>query len=287
MDNQQHYIVSQLYKPSFWREMLSYDAERKNTAFRTFNIVMKQYPTIRAKTVGSWLKKAYSQQVQEYPSAIIFKNALIKKYWLQNYSLKEAVLLDEFRIGSSITDALFLNGHAECIEIKSPLDTKNRLKGQINDYKQFSHFSSLLVHYTQVDFYKDFALYEGLGLLYLTECGEIERKNDAETSHTKQLKTMLQSLRKEEYLELTNKISGTIPTVGAFQLFKTCESWLNEFPIEQVQQEMIRILKKRFNHEQSILKRKKIPDYLYYPLTVLGSLVKDEETLKEILSKEI
>lgn len=66
------------------------------------------------------------------------------------------MLLNEFRIGASIADTVLINGTNKVFEIKTELDTPERLTTQLQDYYKgfsevyvFTHYS-LAAKYVQL-----------------------------------------------------------------------------------------------------------------------------------------
>ena len=77
-------------------------------------------------------KKIYKSYRQEY----IYKSAIAKNILLGIHNLNTASMLNEFRVGSCKADVVILNGTATVYEIKSDLDTLNRLEKQISEYRK-------------------------------------------------------------------------------------------------------------------------------------------------------
>ncbi len=73
-----------------------------------------------------------------YRNEYYFKNTLFNQL-VKHYGLENSVVLDEFKIGGSIADFVFLNGEARVYEIKTAFDDLSKLKKQVSDYMQFAN----------------------------------------------------------------------------------------------------------------------------------------------------
>ncbi len=79
---------------------------------------------------------AFTHLQKNYRNEYIYKNAIAKNILLGKHSLNTSFMLQEFRIGHCKADTLVLNGTSNIYEIKSELDSLDRLQGQINTYSQ-------------------------------------------------------------------------------------------------------------------------------------------------------
>ena len=77
---------------------------------------------------------SYQHLLRHYRHEYLYKVALLNSYALDNYSLSDTILLNEFKIGNSKADTILINGTNKVFEIKTELDSPERLCSQINDY---------------------------------------------------------------------------------------------------------------------------------------------------------
>lgn len=87
-------------------------------------------------TLGDLLKASYEYLSRNYRNEYIYKNAIANKILLGVHSINTSYMLQEFRVGRSKVDTVILNGTSNVYEIKSELDTLERLERQISDYKR-------------------------------------------------------------------------------------------------------------------------------------------------------
>src|SRR5690606_12921659 len=72
--------------------------------------------------LGDLIAYSYNLLEQHYRHEYIYKNKLLNDYVLKYHALEDTVLLNEFRIGQSIADAVLINGTNKVFEIKTELD---------------------------------------------------------------------------------------------------------------------------------------------------------------------
>lgn len=190
---------------------------------------------------------AYSYQLleQHYRHEYIYKNKLLNDFVLKYYSLKDSIFLNEFKIGGSIADAVLINGSDKVFEIKTELDNAERLSTQLEDYyKAFSQVY-IFTHHTLSSYYLEL-LPTYVGLLTFDHTGQVQVSREADSRiDTLELTAMMASLRKPEYITLTSKVSGSVPSATPAFLYRSCLATLAEYPIADVQRAYFEVLKSR------------------------------------------
>ncbi|MFG1272179.1 sce7726 family protein [Xanthobacter flavus] len=87
-------------------------------------------------TVGDLFDNAFAVLRRgENRDEYVYKAALTHKILLGRHSLRTAVMLNEFRVGTSKADLVILNGTATVYEIKSERDSLSRLEKQLCAYR--------------------------------------------------------------------------------------------------------------------------------------------------------
>jgi hypothetical protein len=251
-----------------------------NAAFRTLNDSESSGEYIRRlkktllwdstefkgkSTVKDLIEAGYQYLLKEYRHEYLYKAALLNDFVLANYSLKDTVLLNEFRIGKSKADAVLVNGTNKVFEIKTELDSPERLNSQLSDYYKIFSQVYIITHHSLAGKYSK-VLSSKVGLIIFTESGKIEIYREAEICN-KDLDnaTMLKSLRKNEYLDMIKTISGGIPNVTPVKLFSSCIELLEKFDPIEVQKAFMIVIKKRINLEKNaIISDNRIPGYLKF-----------------------
>lgn len=215
--------------------------------------------------LGDLIAHSYQILEQNYRHEYIYKNKLLNDYVLKHYSLDDTILLNEFRIGQSIADAVLVNGTNKVFEIKTELDTPERLESQLNDYYKaftevylFTHIS-LLAKYLRI-------LPTYVGVLVYTENGEVSEYRAA-INNKEYLDAgfMMASLRKPEYSKLVKKLVGFLPEATPVFYYRACLEILEELPVEEVQMMYCHILKSRIDRQTNLyLSQGDVPSYVNF-----------------------
>lgn len=196
--------------------------------------------------LGELIFLAHQHLLANYRHEYLYKAALLNSYILNNFSLDDTIVLNEFRIGSSKADAVLINGTNKVFEIKTELDSPERLQSQISDYYRVFSEVYIIVHNTQLDKYIRL-VDEKIGVLvFLDDKLELIRSATLDQSKL-DVNTMIRTLRKEEYIKITKNVSGCLPNVQPVELFKKCLEILSKFPAENIQREFLSVIKSRIN----------------------------------------
>lgn len=216
-------------------------------------------------TLKELIAYSYGVLEQNYRHEYIYKNKLLNDYILKYYSLHDSVLLNEFKISGSIADAILINGTDKVFEIKTELDNAERLHTQLEAYyKAFSQVY-LFTHYTLSDYYLQL-LPSYVGLLTYTEGGQVKEVRNARSHFEKlDVKSIMASLRKPEYLALVSSLLGYVPDVAPAFLYRACLDALAHLPVVEIQKAYFQILKDRINPRiNEYIEASAIPHYLNF-----------------------
>ena len=247
-----------------------YSIERTNTTYK--------------KVLGS----LYLELQSEYRSEYFYKNNLLNRYLLKQYSLSTTSVFNEFKIGNSIADFVLLNGTARIFEIKTDLDGLEKLEKQLNDYKQFadliyivtsSKYINKLVHD-----YSD----STIGVIEFTPRNTFKEHKEAESNslffnHL----TLFKSLRKAEYLDIVNSYFGYIPDVPNTKIFRACFELISSIEVIKFQKLTFNKLKKRKIKCPALLESKKTPFELKQICYTLDFSEQEYNLLYTFLNKTI
>ncbi|WP_198163652.1 sce7726 family protein [Pedobacter cryoconitis] len=211
------------------------------------------------------LSLGYQQLLAHYRHEYIYKTAILNSYVLREHSLAETILLNEFKIGTSKADVIVVNGTNKVFEIKTELDTPERLQNQVNDY--FKAFTEvyLVVHHSMLAKYLG-RVDRHVGIMVFSENGNIDTIYTATPDHSRLDSTiMLKSLRKDEYLNLVRNLNGSIPIAKPVHMFTECCRIAKSFPVQTVHIEFLKIIKQRICKESNeITLDEAIPSYLKF-----------------------
>lgn len=189
----------------------------------------------------------YDYMRKNYRNEYYYKSQLLNNLLIGRHSLNTTSALRELPISNSIADFILINGKAQVFEIKSGLDSLQRLSGQLEDYyKAFSYVNVIMdeVHLKNV---QDVVLNKNVGLYILTKRNTIKKireagKYDKFLDHT----AIFKILRKREYEEILLKYFGVLSNADDFHYFRDSLKMFKQIPIDVAQEELTIMLKRRY-----------------------------------------
>ncbi|MBE7633586.1 sce7726 family protein [Tenacibaculum finnmarkense] len=259
---------------------------RKKEYANTFERIKKHTTFHNQTSNNEILNSIYNELSRSYRSEYIYKNTLINKKLIKEYSLKTTIALNEFKVGNSIADFVLLNGKARVFEIKTELDSLNKLEKQIADYYSFAtdvyivtsskHIQKLLEIYKETT----------VGIIELTKKNSLKEIKSA-ISNTDLLdhSIIFKSLRKNEYTKVLEINDIEIPNVPNTLYFKECLNLVKNINIIEFQKSAIKVLKNRNIKNPDLLKNERIPNYLKHICYSLNFSKLEYEELNSFLNK--
>ena len=252
-------ILSSIVK----RYEIKYDGESKNE-----NIISEIY-----KYLSSFYRNEY-----------FYKNTLLNKLIINAHRLKTTTALTEVPVAKSKADFIMINGKAIVYEIKTELDTFERLETQVCDYyKAFDHVC-VVTSETQAEElitrFKD----TPVGVYVLSKKNTIRHiKEPIECREYLDKEQMFKILNKPEYEHIIKDIIGELPNVTPVHYYRECKKIACELSVEELYSLFLRELKKR--NRIDIIDFEKIPYALrfliYFSKYKKEQLVKLDDYLKQ------
>lgn len=192
------------------------------------------------------LQILYNVLDKNYRNEYYYKNTLLNKLLLGTHSLNTSAAISELPVRRSKADFILVNGNSEVFEIKTELDTLDRLPLQIEDYYKVFPLVSVLT--SETNYYKVYQLFKGsnIGIKILTRRNTISIKKEP-LPNFEQLDSIsiFKVLRKSEFEHIITSKIGSLPQVNQFDYYKECMELFTTIPIRELQTELNRILKKR------------------------------------------
>lgn len=219
----------------------------------------------RPAKLGDLISYSYNILEQHYRHEYIYKNKLLNDYVMRYYALDDTVLLNEFRIGQSIADAVLVNGTNKVFEIKTELDSPERLQSQLDDYYKAFTEVYLFTHFSLLDRYlRILPPYVGV-LIYDASGTVVECRPAARYTQSLDAASMMGSLRKPEYTKMVERLVGFVPETTPVFFYRTCLEILQMLPVEEVQSSYCAILKERIDDTtNTYLTHGELPSYLNF-----------------------
>ena len=241
-----------------------------------------------SKTRKTILNSFYSYLLESYRCEYVYKNLITKKILLGRHSLNTSTLINEFRIGSSLADSVLINGSSILYEIKTELDSPNRLFDQLSDYKKAFPCIYIVVHHSEEKKYLDIVENTSVGLLALNKRFQLSevKKAKRDVSHL-DITTMFKSLRKKEYSNIIAEVYGSVPEIPNMFYFKECLKLAQKMDAVKFHEMMNKELKKRKPTGIETLTSNKLPGYLTNICLSIDPSKKDYDRLFTYLNKKI
>lgn len=195
-------------------------------------------------TIGDTFENLYEILINQYRCEYVYKNEIVKQILINKHK-GNARLYTEVEIHKSKADVLIVNGTSSVYEIKTELDTFDRLEGQLYSYSLVFDKIYVFTHPKKIDTLKK-VIDKTVGILILNEVGEIVTLRDAK-SNKKNVNPeyVFNLLRKEEYINIIRKHFGEIPDVTPVNLFNECKKLFIKLSPETAHDYMVEELRNR------------------------------------------
>ena len=195
--------------------------------------------------LGSCFDLFYTQMKDSYRNEYVYKNTIANKILLGRHSLNTAAMHTEFRVSESKADVLVVNGTSHIYEIKTELDGLDRLEKQLEDYRHFAEYVSIVTSDNHIE--KLLKIIDpSIGVLLLTNRQTLKVIRPAVSDRSiLSPSIMFDSLRKSEYSEIIKSEMGFIPEVPNTLMYRECKEIFERINIEKCHNYMVSILKKR------------------------------------------
>lgn len=189
----------------------------------------------------------YSFLQKNYQNEYIYKNILVNKILLGIHSLNTSFMISELPVASCKADMVILNGTSTVYEIKTELDSLDRLERQICAYKKAFDMINVVTsdRHGQIQPIEELLPRE-IGIISLTAKGTL-RTIRPPVSNVRNVdrEVIFNILQKREYLSIIKKYYGAIPDVPNTQIYKAAKSKFQMMPVEDIHKEMVGLLKAR------------------------------------------
>lgn len=195
---------------------------------------------------GDAISAIYDVLLKVYRNEYVYKNILLNKILLGRHSLRTTTALTEVPIGKSKADFILINGSATVYEIKTELDSLERLQTQLEDY--YKAFTQVCVitcdaYYERVS---NLLGESNVGICVLTKRNTIsEKKKVIRDNQFLSHEIMFKILRKKEYEEVILKHYGYLPIAKPVKYYGECLKLFKTINVDLVNKYMLSVLKNR------------------------------------------
>jgi hypothetical protein len=256
-----------------------------------FDYVVKRYINApESKTHEQIFSEIYVHLGKENRNEYYYMNTLLDKLLVGIHSVNTTTALSQVHIGQHIADFVMLNGEGQVYEIKSDLDSFDRLYDQLCDY--FTAFSKVSVLASINEHEKLQRVLSGFGVMGNAVGIYVLSGDDTIFSRTRSREpsqfnenlnhtSIFKLLRKREYESIIQKYFGELPKVAPVFHFRACLEQFEKIPILEAQKSVTIELKKRntitktdFSRVQNELKSVVYFSCLYRKLPILEDFLR-------------
>jgi len=188
----------------------------------------------------------YNYLQNNYRNEYFYKNTLFNKEIIGRHSLNTTTALTEVPIHKSKADFIKINGIATVYEIKTDLDSFERLEQQLFDYYKAFPLVNVVISEKNEKKAKSILENTNVGIIVLTKRNQFSKRKIAKTdSSYLDMSVIFNILRKHEFEEIIKSYYGFLPDTKPAFYYKECFNIFNKIPLDVAYQLFITMLKKR------------------------------------------
>lgn len=219
---------------------------RQNTN-TTFLSVVKEYSTDKvSKNNGELISGIYRYMSKNYRNEYFYQNTLLNKLLLGRHSTNTTTALTQISIGKSKADFIMINGKAVVYEIKTELDSFERLKTQLEDYYRAFNYVCVVTCEDNYDKLSSILANSPVGICILTNKNTLQfRKESIENNENLEYSAIFRILRKIEFENILIEYFNDLPKATPAFYYDECYKWFINIPIIDVYKMTLKQLKKR------------------------------------------
>jgi hypothetical protein len=186
-------------------------------------------------TYLDYIRFIYRELGKQYRNEYFYKNTFINTLLLKKYGVKDTILFNEFRVGKSVADLVMINGESKVFEIKTELDSKKRLHGQIADYSKVFNKCYVITDESLVEKYAKED--KSVGIIALQKNPRSLQMKEIRSPQKNEFvnpDVLMRCLRTNEYKKIVQNYYGELPEMNSFNMFNLCLELIREIPQDEL-----------------------------------------------------
>jgi hypothetical protein len=252
---------------------------------KKYNKLLSVDPGMQVKDI---IENAYGYLSKNYRNEYLYKNTILNNILLGRHSVRTATMLNELKIGNSIADIVIINGTSTVYEIKTELDSPDKLQKQLQDYKKAFTKIYIVTHHSLSQKYLSLLEGTSAGLLSLNGRFNLTELKESEKDTSSLCNvTMMRILRKEEYSSIVRGLIGCLPVVSNIKFFSECLKVVSSVDPEELQEMILQELKKRTPQEAQALECAELPKELKHICLCINPTQKEYNNLYTFLNHNL
>lgn len=211
-----------------------------------YGTVKRYLDDVKSKHNKALISEIYGIIKKDYRNEYFYKNTLLNKLLLGRHSLATTTALTEVPVKKAKADFVLINGKAVVYEIKTELDTFDRLDSQLKNY--YKAFNNVCVVTCESNYERIEAILRdtNVGICILTDKNRISTRKEPVADNTGlEYDTMFKILRKNEFEDILLDYYGELPITTQVNYYSECFSYFKSIQIDIAYQYMLKELKKR------------------------------------------
>lgn len=183
---------------------------------------------------GKLISEIYHYMSKSYRNEYFYQNTLLNKLLLGRHSLNTTTALTQIPISKSKADFILINGKAVVYEIKTELDTFDRLETQLRDYYKGFDYVCVVTSEGQYDRINSLLADTPVGIYVLTPQNTISstlRKEPIENNACLDYTTIFKILHKKEFERILLQYYGSLPKTSQAFYYGKCLELFSAIPI--------------------------------------------------------
>lgn len=217
-----------------------------NTTYGT--VIQRFVSDPEDKDNGTLISEVYKFMSKSYRNEYFYQNTLLNKLLLGKHSVNTTTALTQIPISKSKADFILINGKAVVYEIKTELDTFDRLDTQLRDYfKAFNHVC-VVTSESQYDRAVNILQDTPVGIYVLTSHNTIStklRKEPVKDNSRLDYTAIFKVLHKREYESILLQYFGELPVASQVFYYGECQKQFSQIPILEAYAMALKQLKRR------------------------------------------
>lgn len=218
------------------------------------NVVQRFVNAPENKDNGALISEVYKFMSKSYRNEYFYQNTLLNKLLLGKHSINTTTALTQVPICKSKADFILINGKAVVYEIKTELDTFERLNTQLRDYFKAFSYVCVVTSESQYDRAVNILRDTPVGIYVLTTQNTISmkfRKEPVEYTSKLNHKAIFKVLHKREHENILLQYFGKLPDAPQVFYYDECLKQFSQIPIMHAYKMTLKQLKKRNRIEVS------------------------------------
>lgn len=274
-----HFILNRFFSQATFAEVM--ERVDSSTYVSVINRFINDTEHLRNKEI---IQHIYRYIAKRYRNEYFYKNTLLNKLLLGRHSVRTTTALSELSIDKSKADFVLINGNATVYEIKTELDSLNRLESQLNNY--YKAFDHVCVVSCESNYKKLAEMLKGtnVGIYILTARNTLSLRAEPRSDRSKlSHKSMFKILRRGEYENILMTRFGELPATRPVTYYRECFEKFRTLPIDEAYRYQLTELKQR--RLQELEEFNKVPYELKFLMYFSKWKSRDYRKLDDFLEK--